>query len=306
MKKYLILLLTCLSFNTVQAASEEAPHKTIYLITPSRSLSTVFTRMMSERGDFDVYSEPAQRAFMNKYWPKSNSLFNESSPVDFEALKALLMQGKESRNIFAKEMGYAVKDFLREDPSILKDPNVHVAFLVRKPHSVTLSRYFRNKDLVSTIEQLDRTRLVMGFEGVYEVLKLAKQYSPNPVTIILSEDLADHPEQVLHQFCDRVGIPFLKESLQWEDGGDNFQGATAWHEAKTPENMYHWHGHAINSTGFGKPTEYELDAKGVPTFGEVEDAGNRERLRGVYLENLFFYEKFLEEIPEGALVSTSA
>ncbi len=306
MKNYLLLLLFCLIPSLLLSETSLSPSKTIYLITPSRSLSTAFTRMMSQRGDFEVYSEPAQRAFMETYWPEINAVFDTSAASHYSEVKALLLQSHQGQNIFAKEMGYAVKDFLKEDPSVLQDSNVHVAFLVRKPHAVVLSRYFRNKDLVSNIEQLDKTRLETGFEGVLEVLKLAKQYSPNPITVILSEDLAENPEGIISSFCAKLEIPFIKDALQWADGGDNFQGSTVWHETKELDGMYYWHARAIKSTGFAKPREYDLDAQGAPTLSEVGDKADRERLRGVYVENLFFYEKFLKEIPEGALVSTGS
>ncbi|MFV0340637.1 MAG: hypothetical protein ACK5MA_08460 [Parachlamydiaceae bacterium] len=55
-----------------------------------------------------------------------------------------------------------------------------------------------------------------------------------------------------------------------------------------------WHSDAINSDGFGKPSQYALDANGEPTFEEIANLKDREKVRAAYLEMLPFYEKILK------------
>lgn len=52
-------------------------NKIIFLIVTPRSLSTPFTRMMANRGDFDCFSEPCMPVFFKFQNPEFGLTFNE-------------------------------------------------------------------------------------------------------------------------------------------------------------------------------------------------------------------------------------
>lgn len=67
MYKHIVLIWLLI---TAQSYADTAPHKIIYLISPPRSLSTLFLRMMHNRGDFLVMNEPAQYASVKNVHPQ--------------------------------------------------------------------------------------------------------------------------------------------------------------------------------------------------------------------------------------------
>lgn len=97
----------------------------------------------------------------------------------------------------------------------------HFTFLIRHPRR-SIPSYYR-----TTIPPL---REVTGWEyfmpneaGYEEMVRLLKFLLDNglvdkeQLTIVDADDLLDNPEKTIRQYCDRIGIDFCPEMLEWTD-----------------------------------------------------------------------------------------
>lgn len=290
MNNYRIMLfLTVLLF----VESSLSTHKIIYLISPPRSLSVAFLRMMETRGDFAILHEPSQLAWNLLHSPELvQNWYLPNAPRSFIEVKNIILQTAEHHNVFVKEMSFAVRDFLLNDFDLMKNPQVYFVFLVRNPHHTTISMY---KKIISVFDAVAyELSEAMGYQALYETFKTVKQHAAQEPYIMLTEDLYNNPEETIQKFCNHVGIDFKPESLHWSDLGEHFTGDQAWHEIKYKEITHHWHGDAIRSTGFSKPNSYEVDEYGNPTFAEITNPEHRDTCKKIYLEQLFYYNLLLK------------
>lgn len=267
-----------------------AAQKIVYLISPPRSMSVAFTRMMEARGDFAIFHEPSQYAYDKIYYPELTATwFRDGALSTFDEVKKALLAKAEQKQVFAKEMSFAVENFLLNDLEFVQNPDVHFVFLVRNPHSTAISFY--NKLGVWPEEW----NFLLGYKAEYEIFQFVKKHAVHKPFIIFTEDLYQDPEKTIQAFCKRLEIPFIPESLQWEALSPDFTGEKEWHELKVPHHTHHWHGEAICSNGFSKPHSYEVDAQGNPTFSEIKNEKDRAVLQQAYFMHLPYYEKLKAE-----------
>ena len=111
----------------------------------------------------------------------------------------------------------------------------------------------------------------------------------------MSEHLYTNTEITVKTLCNQIQIPFKSSSLNWEKLGKSFTGHEKWHEHKKKDLTHRWHGNAMQSTGFTKPRQYEIDKDGDPTFSEVADLEHRDICKKLYKENIEYYQLFLKE-----------
>lgn len=271
-------------------ASLFSANKIIYLISPPRSMSVAFTRMMQERGDFEIYHEPSQCAYDKLYYPELTATwFRKEAFLTFEQVKIELLTQAQQKNVFAKEMSFAVEEFLLNDLAFVQNPAVQFIFLIRNPHHTAISFYHKLGVLP------DEWNSLIGYRAEYEIFQFVKKHAVNPPLILRTEDLYKRPEETIKVFCNRLEIPFLPESLQWSDLTADFTGEQQWHELKVSHLTHHWHGDAIRSTGFGKPHSYEVDEQGNPTFNEIKNEKDRLFIKQAHLVHLPYYEKLMKE-----------
>ena len=272
------------------------PHKIIYLISPPRSLSVAFTRMMQQRGDCAILHEPHQFMYCRDYASKWVHVFKGDSFQTGQELREHVLKLAEDKHVFLKEMSFALKPFLLDDREWIACSDVHFVFLVRNPHHSIISWYKRNPLVFD-----EGYSYVCGYKPLYELFQEIAPYAKNKLHVIYTEDLYTNPEKTVKAFCDAVGIAYMPEALEWQDLGESFTGDAEWHELKHPEHTQYWHGAAIRSSHFGSPSLYEVDERGVPTFSEIENEEHRAAIRTVYEENLRYYRLFKEAVEnEGA------
>lgn len=272
----------------LEIKSAHAGHKIIYMISPPRSLSVAFLRMMEARKDFVVMHEPSQRTFCLKHVPiLAKEWFLSDAPATYAEVKQQIFEKSKTSNVFVKEMSFAVEDLLLYDFELAKNPDVYFIFLVRNPHHSILSFYKR------TDQTDDQFSFLIGYEAQYKLFERLRQTSVNPVFILRSEDLYERPREVIQSFCKAMDIPFLEHSLRWDDLGEDFKGQKEWSEIKPQQLTHHWHSDAIRSQGFGRPSDYAVDENGVPTFVEVQNEADRKTCQEAYLENNLAYQKLL-------------
>ncbi len=269
-------------------------NKIVYMISPPRSLSVAFLRMMESRGDFKVMNEPSQWAWCSiDQYEKAKKWFKKDAPKTFDEVKKIIFNKAQTSNVFVKEMSFAVKDFLVQDTELLKKDSVYFVFLVRNPHHSVVSFYKKQQLVCKGLEEDELTNL-MGYKELYEAFKHIKAHAIHVPCIVLSEDLYLYPERTLKALFDFLVIPFKKSALEWTSLTDNFLGET-WDEIKPKNIMQTWHDDAIKSSGFQMPSIYKVDNDGRPTFEEVVNLEHRAICKNAYKKNLYFYNKLLEE-----------
>lgn len=291
--KIAMLLLTMLLFSSTHAFN-----KIIYFISPPRSLSVAFMRMMQARGDFIIMHEPSQYAFNRINSTDSvNDWFNENAYKTFDEVKQHIFEYAEHSNVFVKEMSFAVYKFFLNDLAFIQDPRITFVLFIRNPHHTLLSLYKKLKHNFSEIFDSEDTQYsfadIVGYKSLYEILCLIKAHASQSPIILLTEDLYNDPEKTVQNFCNQCDIPFKEDALVWQDLGADFSGTEEWHEIKKSDRTHYWHDNAIRSSGFGKPSEYEVDEYGNPTFSEV----NPEHLQiciESYKENLHYYNLIIK------------
>lgn len=259
------------------------------MISPPRSLSVAFLRMMQARGDFVVMNEPSQWAYDKIYYKElCESWFKPDTCQTFDEVKTKIFKAAQNSYVFVKEMSFAVEEFLLNDDEMINNPNVHFVFLLRNPHHSVISFYKKSLSVPNGLSNL------MGYRATYNIFEKIKNRIFTAPFIISTEDLYREPKKMVQALCDKLDIEFKEESLNWENLGNNFEGQE-WHETKYKELTHLWHGEAIKSSGFGTPTVYEIDAQGKPTFSEIGNIDHRKAYQEVYEENLHYYEKMMQD-----------
>lgn len=282
---FIVLLLS------VFQVTSNAHNKIIYLISPPRSLSVAFTRMMQARGDFEVFHEPSQCLFNALVNPDRSTWtvwYRDEIWKSFDEVKEAILKEAQTKNVFVKEMGFALKEFIVNDNELLQDPDIFFVFLLRNPHSTTISYY---KKLPVTLPNLND---IIGYKPCYDIYNTICASGVRKPLIIKTEELYSDPAKIIQKFCHYCEIPFIPESLHWDDLGDSFSGIKEWHESKLCHVTQEWHGDAIKSTGFHKPHTYAIDENGNPTFEEIAPE-HREEYRQAYEYNKVYYDLLLAE-----------
>lgn len=264
-------------------------HKIIYLISPPRSLSVAFLRMMQARDDFQIIHEPSIHPHALLYYPElTQEWFSGNTFKTFDNVTQEILKAAHESNVFIKDMSWGTKKVLEINSELLGNPDIYFVFLVRNPHHSIISFYKK-----IPIYQ-DSFSFLIGYKSLYEVYKLLEGKTVHKPLIIYSEDLYQNPEKTIAKFCDTVGILFEPDSLSWNNMGNNFTGKE-WCEDKSPSEIYHWHGEAIKSSGFTQPTSYKEDSNGNPTFEEIIDPEHRIMCIKAYEENMVYYNLIKKE-----------
>jgi hypothetical protein len=194
-----------------------------------RTGSTAFERMMIERGDHVVFDEPFSRHYYfgpEKRSPRFADVLPASRPDDIiAALEAAALDTP----VFAKDMAYHV-DAIASPELLSRFLNT---FLIRDPAYALPSLAARWPDFTDEEN---------GYAALARLVALADGLGQN-APIIDSDDLCRDPAGTVRAYCDRVGIAFRPDSLEWEPGM-----RPEW------ELWPDWYQAAAASTGFRPPS----------------------------------------------------
>ncbi|MDJ1183389.1 hypothetical protein [Roseofilum casamattae] len=204
--------------------------KILVLWTTVRSTSTAFEKMIRQRGDFLVFHEPFGLSYYNSPERRDINRYPniELNPeYSYQKTWQKLQQNSGDRGVFVKDMAYYVshlanKDFL----SIFEN-----TFLIRDPAKMLPSLYNEWPDF--TLEEA-------GYAELYNVFERVRQMSGKTPVVIDSDDLVQNPELTVKAYCNAVGIPFIKESLEWEP--QSRPELSNWEPS--------WHGYLNTTSGF--------------------------------------------------------
>jgi len=249
--------------------------------------SVAFLRMMRARKDFFISHEPGVYAWRMANHPEEVDKDGYEQQLEHfddvrEFINSLLLK---NQNNFIKEESYAAEHYV-ENSDFIRSRHMYSVFLIRDPHAVLLSVYQKMKRV---------PKAVVNYEKMWELYNNIKSSSKNEPYIICFEDLMQHPKPIVKKFCEYINVPFIKESLKWEDLSNNFEDNITWHDTPFARFDKNWHGNALGSTRFIKVEKnYAVDDNKKPTFEEIQ-----EQLRSGFIEfydeMMPFYELFLEE-----------
>ncbi len=89
--------------------------------------------------------------------------------------------------------------------------NFRHAFLIRDPVKTITSMHDKWPDFHEG---------EVGFPEQRALFDLLWALNGSPPPVIDSDDLLENPEGIVEAFCHAVDIPFIKEALSWEPGGN--------------------------------------------------------------------------------------
>lgn len=207
-------------------------HPIVALWAVPRSVSTAFERMMRERGDVTVFSEP----FSSYYYfgpERVSSRFADREPDPGETFDVILDRvesAAEHGPVFVKDMAYHVAP--RADDKFLS--RFTNSFIVRDPRLALGSLAAKWPDF---------TEDEAGFTALAQLFRLARDVTGDVPPVIDGEDLRRDPTGIVAAWCREVGLEFDAGALRWEAGADfdDWQRWRGWYET------------AGSSTGFRAP-----------------------------------------------------
>ncbi|KAJ4119867.1 hypothetical protein NW768_010457 [Fusarium equiseti] len=253
----------------------------IFTATHPRACSTAFERVFMARRDIlESVHEPFGDAFY--YGPeilsdrfRNDTATREQSGFSQKTYKDVLNEvmdaGKDGKRIFIKDMAYylmAPDDKpTKTAPSLGKDepsnPTVlplevlkqfQFTFLIRHPRRAIPS-YYR-----CTVPPLDE---VTGFyefmpneAGYKELVRffdfLIKEniVDKDNLVVIDADDLLDNPEKTIRLYCEKTGIDFKPEMLEWNEEDCSYATAAF-------EKWNGWHNDAIKSSALRPRTHHQ-------------------------------------------------
>ena len=272
-----------------------AEKKIVFLISPPRSLSTAFLRMMDSRGDFNTFNEPSIYIYIkylaekDKKYENGKSWYYDNAPRSHQEVQKQILESAKTENTFIKEMGFSIINYHCNNMEMMKKENVYFVFLIRNIHHTFLSEY-KKLQVDYLIEE------VYDYEALYNFYNIIKKYGKNMPYVIQSEDLYQNTKTSIQGFCNHIGIKYLPESLSWNSIDNPEKVQNSWHEIKPADVTLYWHEDALKSTGFHKPNEYEVDEQGEPTFSEIKNIEHKRTLENLYKKQMPHYQRISSQV----------
>jgi hypothetical protein len=195
----------------------------IALWSAPRSRSTAFLRMMMQRDDMVTLHEP-----FSQLMDFGSTEVADTTATTEPQLIAAILDLSADRLVFFKD----TTDF--HYPGVLADRNfltsVTHTFIIRRPDEVIASHYALNPKL---------TEDEVGFSRLNELFAAVTAANDEIPVVVDSDAMLDQPAATVRAYCERVGLRFRVEDLEWQPGGGGSWEKTA-----------RWHADAERSTGF--------------------------------------------------------
>jgi len=189
-------------------------NKILALWATPRSTSTVFEKVMANRGDMRCFHEPYNEAYYygadrrhDRYYNADPSL-SVKHELSIASVHSDLTTLAENEQVFIKDFAYSVAHMA--DDTFL-DTFTHT-FLIRDPDKVITSLHARFPDV--TLPEI-------GFEELHTLYKRVADREGKAPLVIDSDELLAAPEAGMHAYCEALGIPFIADALQWQKSDKN-------------------------------------------------------------------------------------
>ena len=221
-----------------------------------RNISTALMRSWSSREDTYVTDEPFYSYYLNEQQLK-HPMYKEI--IDFyphcsndivRNLSSKIPNGK--KYWYQKHMAHHMVGI--QDFSWLKD--FKNCFLIRHPKYVISS--FIKKNTLNSVEEL-------GYPQQLKIIEFLKENNLE-FYIINSDDLLEHPEVKLNDWCNHLQIKFDEKMLSWNKGPHDNDGI--WGK--------HWYDSVYKSDGFLKQSRRDI---------------NINNYKDIYKEAIYYYKK---------------
>ncbi|WP_144394768.1 hypothetical protein [Pleionea sediminis] len=212
--------------------------KRIAMWSGPRNISTAMMRSWENRPDCSVVDEPFYACYLKETGfnhPGFQEIIESQSTSWREVQQQLTEVDVESPIFYQKHMTHHM---LRGNSMDWAKSLAHV-FLIRNPHAVVAS-YVRSRPTVNQ----DDIGVLRQFELYEELCELTEQKIP----IIESDDVLNHPQQMLSQLCTHLSIPFDQQMLQWPSGKRDSDGVWA----------PYWYASVEQSTHFKRTSQKEI------------------------------------------------
>jgi hypothetical protein len=241
-----------------------------------RSLTTVFMRAITNRGDFHTIFEPCLPIFWRerKETGVQSHQDYEGWPVVYEEVIKKIYSFAEKKPVFVKETPYHALDKYMADEQFLRRCT-HM-LQIRNPKYCILSFWkVIGSQRALRIEDIGPIASYRVFQRLSELKLHALDNGKTPL-IIDGDDFQNDPEGIMAAWCDAVGLDYKPECLKWKPEWRS--------EYNHCDGFYH---DVAESTGIQKNKEAFLyDEKVVNAIFE-----DLPMLKMIYDETLPYYEK---------------
>lgn len=180
-----------------------------------RSASTAFERMVAERGDLAVVSEPFSIPYYDGPEARSQRFGRTAPHATFASVRDELLRGGTAP-VFVKDMTYQVLPALDDE---LIDTANHTVLIRDPAYSLpSLARQWS-----------DFTSEEAGFTAAVDVVRRLDARGAS-VAVIDTADLRQDPVGLLETWCDHAGLVFDPAALHWEPGmAPGWERWEGWH-----------------------------------------------------------------------------
>ncbi|URN14064.1 sulfotransferase family protein [Streptomyces radiopugnans] len=226
-----------------------------------RAVSTAFLRMMAERGDVTVVHEPlvllTDHGEVSVPGPDGSTVVLRSPG---ELLAHLAALGEERPVFFKDTLEYHYQHLFDHPERIAAFRHT---FIVRDPARAIASHHAIKPEVTCS---------EIGYEHQWDLFELAWKTTGERPVVIRAERLLADPAGVVSAYCERVGLPYVPEALNWQPGE-----RAEWRPNRR------WHLDVMASSAFRAPErEYAVTVD------------NDERLRSFHEHHLPYYERLIE------------
>ncbi len=205
-----------------------------------RNISTAMMRAWGNRADTTVVDEPLYAFYLSatgKDHPMAKEII-AAGETDWRKMTACLTNDvPEGKAIFyQKQMTHHLLPEMERDWLA----GLTNCFLIRDPAEVIVS-YAKKHDEFAEED--------LGFPQQAEIFESVRTRLGGIPPVIDARDFLQHPEGMLRQLCDALGIEFDPAMLSWPPGLRRTDGVWA----------KHWYGEVARSTGFAPAREREAE-----------------------------------------------
>ncbi|MES9997762.1 hypothetical protein [Desulfovibrio aminophilus] len=191
-------------------------NKLIYNWMYPRSLTTVFMRILTNRGDMNTIFEPT----LPLYWRERNEPGVQSHqdyngwPVVYEDIIKKIYKIAEEKTTFVKECTYHALDKYMADEKFLR--RVIHTFQIRDPKYVILSFWkVIGSQRSLRIEDIGPVASCVMFDHLTKLKLHALDGGERPL-VIDGEDFQNDPEGIMAAWCEALEIEYKPEAMQWQ------------------------------------------------------------------------------------------
>ena len=185
--------------------------KIVALWSIPRSVSTAFEKTFSQRPDTVIVHEPFTDSYYFSRERRSNRYGDHDELITYDGnqaitdIKGALPQNGTASMVFFKDLAFQAYHYLT-DEFLGQTTNT---FMIRHPAAVMASLLPLKPDF---------TEEEFGFMPLQEIWQRVTRLSTQDPIVVEGDRFRQFPEEVLRRYCDRIGVEFNQDMLEWEDG----------------------------------------------------------------------------------------